>query len=124
MFQALADVLQCTINDVADILDLLCRSLYTAQEAGNGLALIPRVKQRQLHPLKKLEELPSSIEAFTQEYSTGQREMVFVHSFDYRQVPNGELKGAVVVPGYIKYTVPSVKILRRIFKETRDAIVR
>ena len=48
MFQALVDQFECTINDISDNFEAMTAYLYTPEEAINGKALTPRVKECEL----------------------------------------------------------------------------
>ena len=124
MFQALVDQFECTINDISDNFEAMTAYLYTPEEAINGKALTPRVKERELFIVEAGGKLPTCIEAFTQEFTEGQREVQFLYEFDYQQVPDLELAGAVRGKDHIKYTVPPVETLKMLFNETFDAIQR
>jgi hypothetical protein len=124
MFQALVDQFECTINDISDNFEAMTAYLYTPEEATNGKALTPRVKERELFIVEAGGKLPTCIEAFTQEFTEGQREVQFLYEFDYQQVPDLELAGAVRGKDHIKYTVPPVETLKMLFNETFDAIRR
>jgi hypothetical protein len=124
MFQALVDQFECTINDISDNFEAMTEYLYTPEEAINGKALTPRVKERELFIVEAGGKLPTCIKAFTQEFTEGQREVQFLYEFDYQQVPDLELAGAVRGKDHIKYTVPPVETLKMLFNETFDAIQR
>ena len=48
IFKALVDQYECTINDISDNFEAMTAYLYTPEEAINGKALTPRVKECEL----------------------------------------------------------------------------
>jgi hypothetical protein len=124
MFIGLCSEVSCVVNELADNTDVLSRFLFTKKEAVNGLLDFPREKQRELLQLKKGESLPSSAEAFAQEYSPIQPETQFIYSFEPAQVPDENLPGADVGDNHIEFSIPDLKSLKKIIGETHTAIVR
>ena len=102
----------------------MSRFLFTKEETANGILDFPREKQRELLRLKTGESLPSSAEAFTQEYSPIQPETQFIYSFEPWQVSKDNLPGADVGDNHIEFSIPDIKVLKKIIGETHTAIVR
>ena len=124
MFIGLCSQVSCVINELADNTDVMSRFLFTKEETANGILDFPREKQRELLRLKTGESLPSSAEAFTQEYSPIQPETQFIYSFEPWQVSKDNLPGADVGDNHIEFSIPDIKVLKKIIGETHTAIVR